>query len=74
MAEKKLYPKPSPAPRPIPSAVDRPWAVKFDLVYDGGAAKWIQYYRTKTGARFSAWWKYHISSWGGSAVLIENTK
>jgi len=67
----QLYPKPE---SPKSDHSDRPWGIKFDLIYDGGSDKWTQYYRTKIGARISAWWKYHISSWGGSANLFDNRR
>lgn len=54
---------------------NRPWCVKFSLAYDGGGlSEWTQYYRTKTGARISARWHYHIASWGGHFTLIDNRK
>lgn len=66
--EEQLYPK----YKPVVDHSDRPWGVKFDLAYDGGGSRWTGYYRTRLGARISAWWHYHIASWGGSAVLFKN--
>lgn len=64
-----LYPRP---PREAPS--HRRWRVAYDLAYDGGGAYWNGYYRTRIGALISTWWNVHISSWGGSALLIDQTK
>lgn len=47
------------------------WAVVYELAYDGGGSDWWQYYRTRHGALVSAWWNLYITSWGGSATLIE---
>ena len=50
----------------------RPWAVRYDLAYDGGGSKWDGYYRTRFGAQLAAFWNVRIASWGGTAVLREN--
>lgn len=60
--------------RRMPIHEDRPWFVAYDLIYDNGFGRWTQYYRTQIGARISAWWKFNISSWGGSAILYDNRK
>lgn len=48
----------------------RSYWVAYDLIYDGGGAVWIGYYRTRTGAKVAAWWNVHVSSWGGTADLL----
>lgn len=51
---------------------DRPWRMHYDLAYDGGGSEFDQYYRTKFGAKFSAFFHLYFRSWGGSAELYEN--
>jgi len=68
----KLWPKEKKGPSP--EYLSRPWRVEYDLAYDGGGSSWTAYYRTRWGAKFSAWWNVHVSSWGGSAVLFDNKK
>lgn len=70
MAERELYPGPPRRPKPLHNY--RPWGVRYALIYDDGEGSWTQYYRSWLGARISAWWKYHISSWGGTVVLFDN--
>jgi hypothetical protein len=65
----RLYPKKRYEKAPH---VERPWGVRYDLVYDNGLFSWNDYYRTRWGAKIAAWWKYHFASWGGSAVLFDN--
>ena len=50
------------------------FCVEYDLVYDGGGAKSIGYYRTYWGARFGAFLNLHFRSWGGSAELFPYPK
>lgn len=69
--EEQLYPA-VPLPRPVHP--ERPWGVHYLLAYDDGPDAWTQYYRTKIGARISAFLHYHIRSWGGRAVLFDNRK
>lgn len=73
LMSKQLFPKEKPEP-PEPDPIDRPWVVHYDLAYDGGGDSWDGYYRTKFGAKISAWWNYHIASWGGSAILEHRGK
>lgn len=49
---------------------ERPWRVDYSLAYDGGGSSFSQWYRTRRGARISAWWHMHVRSWGGSAKLV----
>lgn len=42
-----------------------------DLAYDGGGSRWSSYHKTKIGAKISAWYHYHIASWGGSIDLVD---
>lgn len=63
----RLYPK----ERPQPDHSDRRWRLDCQLAYDGGGSEWSGYYRTLWGARLAAWWHYHIASWGGSIVLVD---
>jgi len=51
---------------------NRKWRIEYDLAYDGGGEEWVGYYRTRLGAKISAFWNVHVSSWGGSAILINN--
>lgn len=54
---------------------DRPWYVVYSLIYDlGDHDEWTQYYRTKIGAQISALIHYHIRSWGGTFMLVDNRK
>lgn len=52
----------------------RPWGIRFDLAYDSGGEEWTQYYRTKIGARISAWFQNYVASWGGTAIMFDNRK
>lgn len=45
------------------------YRVEYDLAYDGGGSAFEEYYRTKIGARISAFFHLHVRSWGGSADL-----
>lgn len=56
------------------SKSDRRWRVVYDLAYDGGGGYWNGYYRTLMGARIAKWWNLHISSWGGTALLIDQNQ
>ena len=52
-------------------AATRRWRMHYDLAYDGGGSEFDQYYRTRFGARWSAFWHLHFRSWGGSAKLFD---
>ena len=52
----------------------RRWRVEYDLAYDGGGEEFTRWYHTEFGARVSIWWNRNISSWGGSAILIDQEK
>jgi hypothetical protein len=57
------------------SKTDRRWRVVYNLAYDGGGSgEWNGYYRTLMGARIAKWWNVHISSWGGTALLIDQDR
>lgn len=49
----------------------RPWAVAYDLAYDGGGASFVSHYRTYLGARVGIFYNKYIGSWGGSAELLD---
>lgn len=53
---------------------DRRWHVRYDLAYDGGGETWWGYYRTRKGAKFSAFFNVKIRSWGGTAFLFDTKK
>lgn len=63
-----LYPKPRP-PKP-PST--KPWAVDYELAYDGGGGEWTGYYRWRWSAKAAAWLNHNILSYGGGAALRRN--
>lgn len=71
IAPKQLYPRSRSKYRRDKSG--RRWRVDYDLTYDGGGGSWSGYYRTKTGAKVSAWLNVYIKSWGGSAVLFQQS-
>ena len=50
----------------------RRWRMEYDLIYDGGGSAFAVHYRTKLGARWSAFWHMHVRSWGGSAQLFDS--
>ena len=65
---KQLYPR----PRREKDKSGRRWRVDYDLAYDGGGSgPFINYYRTRKGAKIAAFWNIHVSSWGGSAILTD---
>lgn len=45
------------------------YRVHYDVAYDGGGSEFDEYYKTKLGARISAFFHLHFRSWGGSAEL-----
>lgn len=49
----------------------RRYRMHYDLAYDGGGSEFDQFYRTRFGARWSAFWHLHLRSWGGSAQLYD---
>lgn len=65
-----IYPKDEPE-RKDPH-LERRWVVAYeDLVCEGaGCSTWVKGYRTKTGARFAAWFWYHIGTYGGGTVSL----
>ena len=70
----QLYPKPR---KERKEKTQHRWRVDYDLVYggDGGGynSKWKGYYRARWWARVAAWWNVHITSWGGSAILHDQS-
>jgi len=63
-----LYPKPK---KPKPDHSDRPWRVDYELIYDDGISQFSRYYRTRFGAKLSAFFEGHFpKSWGGTAILV----
>lgn len=67
LVSEKLYPK----ERPEKGMSRRRWRVDYDLAYDGGGSRWSDYYRTRFGAKVSAWLNVRLRSWGGSAILFD---
>jgi hypothetical protein len=63
----QLYPRPVREKPPL----FRRWRVDYDLAYDFHSGEWSGYYPTRPIARIAAWWNVHVSSWGGSAVLVD---
>jgi hypothetical protein len=63
----QIYPKKSKERKDVS---DRIWRIDYNLIYDDGTLQFSQYYRTRFGALWSAFWHEHLRSWGGSAVLI----
>jgi hypothetical protein len=51
-------------------AKGRPWRVDYDLAYEGGGTAFKQYYRTRQGAIFSAFFHKFVRSYGGTAILV----
>jgi hypothetical protein len=49
--------------------LERPWHLDCSLIYDQGNSKWSKGYRTRFGAKWCAWWHYHLFSYGGEIVL-----
>ena len=75
-SKSQLYPSPSKQERAARRQAKRetfPFAVDYDLAYDGGGAAFTQYYRTRLAARWCAFWNVRIASWGGTAELREMT-
>ena len=69
-----LYPNPKRKARQARRQVrreQRRYRVAYDLLHDGGGGEWTGYYRTRVGARLAAWWNVHVSSWGGTADLMQ---
>jgi hypothetical protein len=52
----------------------RRWHVAYDLIYDGGSARWEAYYRTYLGGRIAVWWNVNIASWGGTVRMYKNAR
>lgn len=67
----QLYPKPE---KTKDYHLEREWIVDYALVYDDGVHEWSHGYHFKWWAKYCAWWNYHISSYGGSAILRLNGK
>lgn len=67
----RLYPRPL---KSKPDHSDRRWRVDYELIYDyGGSGKWTAYYATRAHAKLAAFWNVRIASWGGSAVLTDQS-
>lgn len=66
----QIYPK----ERKVRDVSHRRWRLDCYLAYDGGGTEWSGYYRTRWGAKISAWYHYHIASYGGSIELIDTSK
>lgn len=66
----QLYPKPLKSEK---TYSNRRWAVDYCLIYDGGSSKWTGYYHTRFLAKFAAFWNHNLFSYGGVAMLRENT-
>lgn len=57
---------------PEQSKAGRRFEVEYELAYDGGMATYSCHYRTERWAKIDAWIKVHITSWGGTADLIDH--
>ena len=64
---KQLFQRPD---KPTPN---RRWRVDYDLAYDGGGTEWSGYYHTRPLALIAAWYHSYIGSWGGTAILFDQT-
>ena len=52
----------------------RPWRVDYKLFYGGGYEFWSQFYWTKAGAIWSAFFHVRFRSYGGKASLYPNAR
>lgn len=66
--KKRLFVRATPAQ----TQAARRFEVEYELAYDDGVATYSCHYRTERGAKIAAWIKVHITSWGGTADLIDH--